>query len=115
MTPAELTAFEAVNPHITVIDHENEGCIGFRNERLPWFRNNPTRQRLFDCDWLFEHTTDELLAAINRGLEVENITRVTGYMTKTSQWNKGKLGELKERAKWSIGPCQAECPMAAVG
>jgi ribonucleoside-triphosphate reductase (formate) len=28
---------------------------------------------------------------------VEGITRITGYFTKTSSWNKGKLGELKDR------------------
>jgi anaerobic ribonucleoside-triphosphate reductase len=29
--------------------------------------------------------------------EVEGITRITGYFTKVSAWNKGKLGELKDR------------------
>jgi ribonucleoside-triphosphate reductase len=29
--------------------------------------------------------------------EVEGITRITGYFTKTSSWNKGKLGELRDR------------------
>jgi ribonucleoside-triphosphate reductase len=28
---------------------------------------------------------------------VEQITRITGYFTKVSSWNKGKLGELKDR------------------
>ena len=32
-------------------------------------------------------------------LEVDGITRITGYFTKISSWNKGKLGELKERNK----------------
>jgi ribonucleoside-triphosphate reductase len=31
--------------------------------------------------------------------EVDGITRITGYFTKTSSWNKGKIGELKERNK----------------
>lgn len=30
---------------------------------------------------------------------VEGITRVTGFFSKTSSWNKGKLGELKERTR----------------
>ena len=29
--------------------------------------------------------------------DVDGITRITGYFTKTSSWNKGKLGELKNR------------------
>lgn len=31
--------------------------------------------------------------------EVDGITRITGYFTKVSSWNKGKIGELKERNK----------------
>jgi ribonucleoside-triphosphate reductase len=31
--------------------------------------------------------------------QVEQITRITGYFTKVSSWNKGKVGELKERRK----------------
>ena len=29
--------------------------------------------------------------------KIEGITRITGYFTKVSSWNKGKLGELKDR------------------
>jgi anaerobic ribonucleoside-triphosphate reductase len=32
-----------------------------------------------------------------RSTEVEGITRITGYFTKISSWNKGKLGELRDR------------------
>jgi len=28
---------------------------------------------------------------------VDGITRITGYFTKVSSWNKGKLGELRNR------------------
>ncbi|MDY7032510.1 MAG: anaerobic ribonucleoside-triphosphate reductase [Thermodesulfobacteriota bacterium] len=31
--------------------------------------------------------------------ETEGITRITGYFTKTSSWNKGKIGELNDRFK----------------
>jgi anaerobic ribonucleoside-triphosphate reductase len=29
--------------------------------------------------------------------ELDHITRITGYFTRVSSWNKGKLGELKDR------------------
>jgi len=29
--------------------------------------------------------------------DVDGITRITGYFTKVSSWNKGKLGELRDR------------------
>jgi ribonucleoside-triphosphate reductase len=28
---------------------------------------------------------------------VDGITRITGYFTKVSNWNKGKIGELRNR------------------
>jgi ribonucleoside-triphosphate reductase len=31
--------------------------------------------------------------------EVDFVTRVTGYFSKTSMWNKGKLAELRDRDK----------------
>lgn len=34
--------------------------------------------------------------------KVEQITRVTGYMTKVSGWNKGKKGELKDRVRFNL-------------
>jgi len=69
----------------------------------------------------FKHTTNDQIAfspefttcnkchRTSRGLldacpycgsdEVDGITRITGYFTKISSWNKGKRGELKDRYK----------------
>jgi ribonucleoside-triphosphate reductase len=33
---------------------------------------------------------------------VEGMTRVTGFFSKTNSWNKGKLGELKDRVRNNI-------------
>jgi anaerobic ribonucleoside-triphosphate reductase len=54
-----------------------------------------------------EFTTCNNCARTARGLmdqcpycgseDVDGITRITGYFTKISSWNKGKLGELKDR------------------
>jgi len=34
--------------------------------------------------------------------DVDGITRVTGYFTRTSSWNAGKRGELKDRARCPV-------------
>jgi len=34
--------------------------------------------------------------------EIEGITRITGYFTKISSWNKGKIGELNDRKRVMI-------------
>lgn len=54
-----------------------------------------------------EFTTCNVCQRTSRGLkdncaycgspDVDGITRITGYFTKVSSWNKGKLGELKDR------------------
>lgn len=36
-------------------------------------------------------------AQVARGRDVDHITRVTGYFSKTSGWNKGKEAELRDR------------------
>jgi ribonucleoside-triphosphate reductase (formate) len=35
--------------------------------------------------------------------QVEQITRITGYFTKVASWNKGKIGELKDRYRNGLG------------
>jgi len=54
-----------------------------------------------------EFTSCKLCGKMERGLhetcswcgspEVDGITRITGYFTRIASWNKGKLGELKDR------------------
>jgi len=43
------------------------------------------------------NTIDTLTAACAQGRDVDHITRVTGYFSRTSGWNRGKAGELKDR------------------
>ncbi len=67
------------------------------------FRNTTADQIAFSP----EFTTCNACQQTSRGLsdkcsycgsnDVDGITRITGYFTKISSWNKGKLGELKDR------------------
>jgi ribonucleoside-triphosphate reductase len=63
-----------------------------------------------------EFTSCKECSQVSRGLqescpwcgsmEVDGITRITGYFTRVSSWNKGKLGELKDRYRnkdWFVG------------
>lgn len=47
-------------------------------------------------------TIKELDDYLFGGRNVDHITRVTGYFAKTSGFNKGKTGELKDRHKTPI-------------
>jgi hypothetical protein len=48
-----------------------------------------------------ELTLDDLVKSTHQGKNIEQMTRVTGYFSKVSKWNKGKKGELKDRHRVS--------------
>lgn len=47
-------------------------------------------------------TPAELRKQLTNGKNITCITRVTGYFSKTSGWNKGKTGELKDRVRTEV-------------
>lgn len=100
MNQAELSHFIEMNRHIEC--RSDERYTYFRNTRLPFYANNPDSCTRIDTALVTQLTADALLLEINRGLDVEQITRITGYFTKVSQWNKGKRGELKDRIRTCI-------------
>lgn len=51
----------------------------------------------FTNDAIEKHDLDLLVAKTHHGKNVDHITRVTGFFSKVSSWNKGKRGELKDR------------------
>ncbi len=73
----------------------------FRDLTIPWYKNNDNVTRITAKKFM-EMTPQELDEAVYGGLRVDHITRVTGYFTKVSQWNKGKLGELKDRERGGL-------------
>ena len=100
MTRAELNGFLEKNKSIEC--HTGDCFSYFRNTDLPWYANNPGHSTRITNDLVAQLSPEELMHQINRGLEVEQITRITGYFTKISQWNKGKRGELKDRIRVEI-------------
>ncbi len=54
------------------------------------------------CKVIEESNLQTLLLAINQGRNVEHITRVTGYFSKVSGWNKGKVAELIDRYRTTV-------------
>lgn len=54
-------------------------------------------------DAVESNTLETLTASCSQGKNVDHITRVTGYFSRTSGWNKGKSGELKDRHRSEVG------------
>jgi len=102
MNAQDLEIFLEQHDHIQCFDAIEEELLCFRNEHLAWYLNDPERKTAISYWKVEEMNSDDLMRAINRGLEVENITRITGYFTKVASWNPGKRGELKDRRKFSV-------------
>ena len=46
---------------------------------------------------LEKNNINTIIVCLNRGLDVEQITRITGYYSTVQNWNKGKQAELLDR------------------
>ncbi len=49
-----------------------------------------------------QNTLETVTAACSHGKDVDQITRVTGYFSRISGWNKGKAGELRDRHRSKV-------------
>ena len=102
MTSKELLDVLDENLYIEWTDDEENKRLLFRNTQLPWYINDEKRATAVEYKKLRSMEPEELLDGINRGLNVEGITRVTGYFAKVTSFNKGKLGELRARTKHTV-------------
>ncbi|MCK5289753.1 MAG: hypothetical protein KAJ56_02310 [Candidatus Aenigmarchaeota archaeon] len=61
-------------------------------------KNNNFDTKIFvTLDALKNNSVDDIIAQTVQGHDVDQITRITGYMSTVGNWNKGKLAELKDR------------------
>jgi ribonucleoside-triphosphate reductase len=67
------------------------------------FKNTTSDQIAFSPEFTTCNACHQTVRGLNdecaycHSHDVDGITRITGYFTKVSSWNKGKLGELKDR------------------
>lgn len=65
---------------------------------------NDTFQTMTRCTFqaVEDNTLETITASCSHGRNVDHVTRVTGYFSKVSGWNKGKTGELKDRHRSTV-------------
>lgn len=51
---------------------------------------------------IHKHEQSILIAQTHHGKNVEQMTRVTGFFSRVSNWNKGKLAELRQRHRVNL-------------
>ncbi len=87
---------------------ENSGSYDFRpgivegREGLFVYNRRFETCTHFSHDAINENSLNALLSQTVKGKDVDHITRITGYFTRVSSWNKGKRGELHDRYRSSI-------------
>jgi hypothetical protein len=78
-------------------------AIHFRDKTLPWYQENQNRSTRLEMTALDKiENGDALLRQIRKGLDVEGITRITGYFAKTRSFNPGKSAELQDRVRVQV-------------
>jgi hypothetical protein len=97
MTLEELNAFLENNPSVEWAKDE-EGNIYLRHNTF----DNPNEKLKIEPQALASLTPQKLEQILIGGRNVEHITRVTGYFSRVSGWNKGKRGELVERHRAKV-------------
>jgi len=96
------TQFDTFLSNHTDLEHTlspDEKAMLFRDCSITWYGKDNSRFTKIEKKKFNKMTPEDLEDAIYRGLKVEQITRVTGYFTKVSQWNPGKTAELKDRKR----------------
>ena len=99
MEKKDLDSFLEANKHIEWSTTEEGDALVFRNSDLQWYKDNPDKGTKITIGALQKLDAAGLLHEINRGLDVDTITRITGYFAKTRGFNPGKQAELQDRVK----------------
>ncbi len=94
MTHEELNSFLESNQNIEWINDE-DGNLYLRHAQYD-AKNEKVK---IEPHALAKISPEQLEKILVGGRNVEQITRVTGYFSRVSGWNKGKVGELAERER----------------
>lgn len=97
MTLEELDGYLESRPHVLWTQDE-AGNFYFKHE----IYDSENEKVKVEQKALAKLTPVELDKILTAGRNVEHITRVTGYFSRISGWNKGKKGELADRYRVSV-------------
>ncbi|MBU1026293.1 MAG: anaerobic ribonucleoside-triphosphate reductase [Candidatus Margulisbacteria bacterium] len=90
----QLNKFLENNPQVQW-RQDDEGNLYLRHSQF----DGEHEKVKIEPDALAKITPEKLEQVLIGGRNVEHITRVTGYFSRVSGWNKGKRGELMDRQR----------------
>ena len=97
MTLDELNAFLENNPQVEWAQ-EDDGTLYLRHAAY----DGEHEKVKIEPGALADLTPQKLEQVLVGGRNVEHITRVTGYFSRVSGWNKGKRAELVDRKRVEV-------------
>jgi hypothetical protein len=97
MNMEELDKYLVESPYVSW-SRDDEGNFYFRHDDY----DKEEEKLKVEPSALAKLTPAELDRALVNGRNVDHITRITGYFSKVSGWNKGKKGELTDRHRVEI-------------
>lgn len=98
MQKQEFVAYLSQNPEQFVFqEQEQDGVPGLLVEHKDF-----QTKTFFSEEKISANELNRLLVATHQGRNIEHITRVTGYFSKVSGWNKGKVAELIDRHRTPV-------------
>ncbi|OGC04764.1 hypothetical protein A2276_02190 [candidate division WOR-1 bacterium RIFOXYA12_FULL_43_27] len=97
MTHEELNSFLDANPQIEWAK-DDDGNFYFRHSHY----DSKHEKVKVEPRALANISAQQLEKTLVGGRNVDQITRVTGYFSRVSGWNKGKLGELNQRERVGV-------------
>lgn len=109
------TFFDTVGEHPELrgvgIDRESHETPGVIVEHVP--SGMATRLPVAAVEGAEWPVLEEILLGRRDPVVLQHMTRVVGYYSRIQNWNKSKLGELKDRHRGSYGvPVEAEAEAA---
>jgi len=98
MQKQEFVAYLSQNPEqFDFQEQEQDGAPGVLVENKSF-----QTKTFFPEETISAKDLAPLLVATHQGRNIEHITRVTGYFSKVSGWNKGKVAELVDRHRTPV-------------
>ncbi len=97
MTIEELDRYLESRPQV-LWAKDDAGNLYFRHEHY----DSENDKVKVEPRALAELTPEKLDQVLTAGRNIEHITRVTGYFSRVSGWNKGKRGELADRERVAV-------------
>ncbi len=98
---SKVEASEIVELDGIIYKGEHYKDVVYENDAIKILNHTLKTAYVLDVEALLEHPAAGIVEALETGVTARlyGVTRIVGYYSRTSNWNKSKLGELRDRHK----------------